>query len=110
MDRDMVYQIGKNYLANMGDRYGRFNAYQKSRKLAPKLDMRRINDALSKPCARHSQSHTCLDMFRSYPTSVLRWRKFWYTLPKSDRDDRLRSYFRKEFEAHKELRSSPKML
>ena len=34
------------------------------------------------------------------PTVVLRWRKFWYSLPSADRADRLRRAFRREFEDH----------
>ena len=67
MDRDVQYQVGKNYLASTGARYGRFDSYQKSRKIAAKLDLQRVTDALLKPCGkiiRPIHASTCFEVFR----------------------------------------------
>ena len=62
------------------------------------LDQTKISKELRKPCERWTRTHNCLDACRSAPELVLRWRKLWYSMPKSDRDSRLADMFRRSKE------------
>ena len=66
--------------------------------LAPLLDQTKISNGLRNPCERGTRAHNCLDACRSAPELVLRWRKLWYSMPKSDRDSRLADMFRRSKE------------
>ena len=67
--------------------------YVKSRTLGPKLTLAAIKISLVPPCHKNNAPRSCLDAFRNCPNLVLRWRKMWYSLPKADRQERLRSFF-----------------
>lgn len=93
VDREHVYQLAARFHASRGIRSGRSKQFAKSRRLCTKLNMRCIVDSLSKKCEKNSAAHTCLDVFRALPQSVLRWRRLWYSLPKADREQRLVAMF-----------------
>ena len=93
IEREDQYQLAKRYLARYGS-IERKNAFTKTRRLAPLLDQTKISNGLRNPCERGTRAHNCLDACRSAPELVLRWRKLWYSMPKSDRDSRLADMFR----------------
>eukprot|EP00959_Pyramimonas_sp_CCMP1952_P427399 8951279-Pyramimonas_sp.AAC.1 len=88
----------KRHLSKHGSIEQKPKAFAKSRRLVPKLDMKRIWGALHKKCGRGGQQHTCMDAFVGSPQIVLMWRKLWYALPKCDRDHRLANLFRRSKE------------
>ena len=92
MSRDYEYSVGKKHHCNWFRR-GAGKVFKKSQRLANKLDPEILQRQLDKPCWNHGTRHTCLDVFRKHPNVALRWRTLWYSLPKADRDSRLRDMF-----------------
>ena len=92
---DRTYQLnkGKSYFARKASKLKRADLFVKSRRLCAKLSLPVIAKSLGPPCHRHGKPHSCLDYFRKHPTIVLKWRKMWYSLPKEDREERLRKMF-----------------
>ena len=93
IEREDQYRLAKRHLARYGS-IERKNAFTKTLRLAPLLDQTKIMNELAKPCERGARTHNCLDACRTAPEVVLRWRKLWYSMPKSDRDSRLAHMFR----------------
>ena len=97
IEREDQYRLAKRHLARYGS-IERRNAFTKTQRLAPLLDQTQISNELRKPCERGTRTHNCLDVCRTAPEVVLRWRKLWYSMPKSDRDSRLADMFRRSKE------------
>ena len=75
------------------------DAFGKSQRLSGKLSLESIQKQLNLQCWRNEKPHTCLDMLKSAASGVLRWRQLWFSLPKADRDARLRMMFARSYEA-----------
>ena len=72
---------------------GASRAYSKSKSLCAVLSPAIIRKQLAKECGKHAKAHSCLNVFRAHPESLLKWRMMWYALPKADRQERLIGMF-----------------
>jgi hypothetical protein len=100
LDREYVYQVAKKAMMKPSS-HGRYNIFQKSRKLFVKLVLSKVEAGLLKEC---QPGHSCTKPFLQHAASVLRWRKLWYAMPKHDREAKLAEFFANQVAAHRESR------
>ena len=93
LNREHEYCLAKRYCAASATTTARHKQFAKSQKLWGHLSMKKLVDALAKPCEKGKQQHKCLDAFRAVPLMAFRWRKLWQSLPKLDRTQRLQNMF-----------------
>lgn len=94
--RDVLHACARQWRLTRDTRQGMSKVFGKSRRIYEKLSPKCIELALKEPCQKNAAPHTCLDKFRQHPLLVLRWRKLWYSLPKADREYRLRQEFSRQ--------------
>jgi hypothetical protein len=94
----LCYQAAKRYHVAQKKTVGLYQVFEKSKRIAAKLDRKAIVKSLACPCDPYNKKkrHTCLDAFREQIGAVHRWRVCYYALPYGDRQRRLATMFSDE--------------
>ena len=100
VNREYQHCIARRHYAQAGVAYREKN-FERSQRLQKVLSLNRVVANLNEKCWKNEKEHRCLDDFRKAPQAVLRWRTLWYSLPKPDRDERLRRMFSAALENHR---------